>query len=276
MGVIDRTIVLNLDCQKDRRSFILGSLSSLGYPGVNIEFERAPDYRDFSSERDLKLAAVRDGFPFFDYSDWGDRVKEPSGGMITEEQIEWLRRLRRPVKDANMSAKEAHRLSLRYVRRPIAITWGMCKMLRSVTERDSISLVIYDDMVLFFPSFVMTRCVGQFMPWAREYDSSNRGKQFEVLQISAGTMYFGSDWVRAVNNPKSIVRPGFHGNSDFATIVTPSGAQFLLDRISAVPYMGFATLFEKMADERPVIRGAYHTSIPGVVECGKSILSEID
>lgn len=278
MGVISRIYVLHPGVQSDRKSFMTGNLSALGFPISDVIWHKGNYWKSFNTEADIKRAAYEEGFKFFldNFPDYESHAKKPERGRITDDQVRFMRHLRVPddLWNDRMSASDAHDVILEHTRRPIAITWGMCSMLKAISEDTRIALVTYNDMVMTLPFFVLNQCVGQLISWAKEFDPIHKGKIFKVLQIKSGHPHFSEEWKSAINDPKSILRSGFNGNSDFATIISPSGARQLLDEIAKYPWAGFATLFGDLSKSNNS-DGFYHTSVVGVVEASKRLVSQL-
>ena len=147
----------------------------------------------------------------------------------------------------------------------ICICWGMCSILRRIAaESDSIALMLLNDIILFGEFWKLNNLILEKFP------RSVISKSF-VLQLSY--IAPGRDRESHLQGyDESIFAKGFIPSSDFATVVSPLGARFLLNEIAKQPWCGFATLFSILSKQN--VTGAFHTTIPFVVEANNDALSQ--
>ena len=146
----------------------------------------------------------------------------------------------------------------------ICIAWGICRMLREIS-RGPISLMILSDMLLQCPFPALDRCVHDIVD-KRVFHA------LQLLKIPDGGQ-FDSSWSGFQRRCDLEVVDGFQVNSDYATVVSPDGANRLLDEISQQPWSGFAKLFELLSvpDDKS---GFFSTVEPVVVELAHDMVSQ--
>lgn len=147
-------------------------------------------------------------------------------------------------------------------RKSIAVCWGICSVLRVIAECGIPRWSILDDMR------VLGSHTGLMEVWRRRF--ADRGDEFKVLQLSRVVT---RDIPTLPNDyDDSVIVTGVSTDSDYGLLVSPHGAEWLLDEIAKTPFKGFATLFRDMIGLD--IEGLYSTSLPFVVETAKSELSQ--
>ena len=124
--------------------------------------------------------------------------------------------------------------------------WNWLHILRDFSERNFPSLLILDDRMLKLEWDTLTDCVNFLY---RTYPP------FKVLQLGWTPLWKGG---RTRIEPLSgFVARGFRANGDYATVLSPEGAKWLLDRIS-VDGKSPEPLFFEMSQGGGPIDGCFH------------------
>ena len=147
----------------------------------------------------------------------------------------------------------------------ICICWGMCSILRRIiAETDSTSLMVLNDMILFGEFWKLNKLM------LKKFKNSVISESFVLQLSSVNSRRARTSHLKDYD--ESIFAEGFIPSSDFATVVSPLGAQFLLDEIAKQPWCGFAKLFSIL--RKQTVPGAFHTTIPFVSEAMNDILPQ--
>ena len=192
--MIEKVYVLNLPHRVDRRHYMIGHLHTIGVPPHVLHFLPAKYHADYESHEAIRKAAIADGFTVFENERWKN---EPNKFQI-------------------------------------AYHWGWACILRQVIEDNSNALIMIDDRTLKidfqYLNLIVNRLEEDYPP-------------FYLLQLGWWIGPNGSEWMMSLGLRgkrykdedliNGLIAKGTGGLGDFATVISPEGAQVIMDYLGS-------------------------------------------
>ena len=234
MSKIDNVILMNLDRREDKYQFALGVLHVLGFPtvsnGVDGVVKRwvAYDGNDYDSVESVQKAAVDDGF---------DEL-----GII----------------ESKAYFNNAH----------IAWCWTWRSVLRSISLGTDVVLLMIDD---FLPTWTWNwHRIDKMYKWLYSDDEwRNDVHGVDLIQLCHFVRGDETDSLfKKFPTDGIVVEKGLCGICDAALILSPKGAEMLLEYGRKYPYGDPEVIFSDMLKDQSsngIMKGVWHT-IDNVVE----------
>ena len=231
MAYFNKVHVLNLPYRVDRRYYMMGHLHTIGVDPNIIDFFPAKYHADFDSPEAIIAAAIADGFPEFGSERYEGISKWPHGKF------------------------------------ELVCNWNHAAVLRKIIEDDRVALYMLDDYVLKIQFEYLRHVVNHL---------ETNYPPFYLLQLGWWTSPSHEEWMMShglVNRPyadediiNGFIARGIGGCGDWVTVMSPKGAEILLDNIvnpsGSPPEYFFGTLSRPDRDKtglfhfiKPIVDG---------------------